>query len=264
MLISIGLSPYAIETPIQVPWYLVFVVISLFCCTFLALGLASRYEVARHHVLLALLPVIIGGLIGARLFHVIDHLDYYAANLQDIPLVWAGGFSQYGMIIGGILSIALYAYQQDLPVARLLDLFSIPLLVGLAIGRVGCIVQGCCYGSPTDLPVAFVYTHPDSLIAPELMGVPLHPTQGYEAISFLALAGVLLGLGKYLQPVKGMTFLLFLIGHSIARFFIFFVRGDYPELTVVAGLTQAQVIAVAVFLISVPWLISCRTKSGRR
>lgn len=122
-------------------------------------------------------------------------------------------------------------------------------------------------GSPTSLLWEFVYTHPNSLInivAPELSGVPVHPTQVYEIAYFLALAGILLGLRQYLQPMEGMSFLTFLVGHSIERFLIMFFRGDYSELQVVAWLTQAQIIALAVFFISVPWLVAYYVKVKRK
>ena len=252
MSITIGLNPYILETPFLVAWYLIFLLVGLALAGFLAFKLAKKYELKRWDVLFAILVAIPGGLIGARLFHVIDDFDYYLANLRLIPLFWIGGFSQYGMIIGGLLCALLYAYWRKLPFVKFLDLFPLPLLVGLSIGRVGCIIQGCCYGSPTSLPWGFVYTHPNSFIAPELRRVLVHPAQAYEIIWFLILAGILLGLGKSLQPIKGMTFLSFLIGHSIERFLIFFVRGDYPELQIVAGLTQAQIIAVIIFFISIP------------
>lgn len=149
----------------------------------------------------------------------------------------------------------LYAYWRKLPFIKFLDLTPVPILVGLSIGRVGCITQGCCYGSETSLPWGFVYTHPYSSIVPELRGALVHPTPVYEIIWFLVLAGILLRLGKYLQSIKGRIFLSFLVGHSIERFLIFFVRGDYPELQVVAGLTQAQIIALIIFSISAPLLV---------
>ena len=94
--------------------------------------------------------------------------------------------------------------------------------------------------------------------------MPFHPTQVYEMVCFIVLAIVLLGLRQHLQPMEGMSFLTFLAGHSIERFLIIFFRGDYPQLQVLAWLTQAQIIALAVFFISVPWLVTYYVKVKRK
>ncbi|MCL0034841.1 prolipoprotein diacylglyceryl transferase, partial [Dehalococcoidia bacterium] len=120
----------------------------------------------------------------------------------------------------------------------------------------------CCHGGPTDLPWSFVFLHPDSFIPRDLLGVSLHPTQAYEIVWFLALAGILLGWRKHLQPIKGLSFLIFLVGHSVGRFLIFFTRGDHADLQVAAGLTQAQIIAVVIFLIAISILIA-RWRKGK-
>ncbi len=194
----------------------------------------------------------------------IDHLDLYLADPVRILFLWEGGFSQYGMILGGLASAAIYAYRRKLPFVRFLDLIPVPLLVGLSIGRIGCITRGCCHGGPTDLPWGFVFLHPDSFIAPVLRGVPVHPTQLYEIVWFLALAGILLGLRKYLRQVEGLSALIFFVGHSVGRFLIFFTRGDHQALQVMVGLTQAQIIALVIFLVSVSLLIAYRGRIRAR
>lgn len=251
------------EVPFRIAWYGILIIAALALSLFIALKLAKKYDLDSSHVLSLSLATIPGGLIGARLFHVIDKFDFYLANPKLIPLFWEGGFSQYGMIIGGLVSALLYAYWQKLPFIKFLDLIPVPVLVGLSIGRIGCSIQGCCHGSPTGLPWAFIFTHPHSFITPELRGVPVHPTQAYEIVWFLSLAGILLGLRQYLQPIKGMSFLSFLIGHSIGRFIIMFFRGDYPELQILAGLTQAQIIALVIFFISTPLLFTYCRKARR-
>jgi len=259
-MIVIGLDPYIIKTPFAVRWYEILLLSGLGVGLLLLWKLAKKYELTPSHALFLALAALPGGLIGARLFHVIDKFDYYSANPGLIPRFWEGGFAQYGMIFGGLATaLILLAFHRKLSFIKFLDIVPVPILVGLSIGRVGCITYGCCYGGATSLPWGFVFTHPDSLInivAPELSGVPVHPTPVYEMVCFLGLAGILLGLRRYLQPIEGMSFLSFLIGHSIERFLIMFFRGDYPELQVVAWLTQAQVIALTVFLISVPCLIT--------
>jgi len=266
--IVIELDPYLIRDPFAIRWYTILLFTGIGVGFFLLWKLARKYELDPSDSLFLALATVPGGLIGARLLHVIDYFDYYRANPGLIPRFWEGGFAQYGMIFGGIATaLVLHAFWRKVPFIRLLDLVPAPVLVGLSIGRIGCITLGCCYGSATDLPWGFVFAHPDSFIniaAPELRGVPVHPAQVYEIVSFLALAGVLLCMYRHLQPIKGMSFLVFLVGHSVARFSITFLRGDYPELLVVAWLTQAQIIALAVLFISVPWLVILCIKAKRR
>ena len=251
-----------LEDPVRIAWYGVLVVGGILVGLAIALKLAKSYQLTPSQLLSFFTAAFVGGIIGARLIHVIDTLDLYLARPELIPQIWLGGFSQFGMILGGLLSVVIYAYWKKCPLIRFLDLLPVPLLVGISIGRVGCIIRGCCHGGPTDLPWSFVFLHPDSFIPPDLVGVPLHPTQAYEIVWFLALAGILLGWRKHLQPIKGLSFLIFLVGHSVGRFLIFFTRGDHADLQVAAGLTQAQIIAAVIFLIAISVLIA-RWKKAR-
>ncbi|MCL0077378.1 prolipoprotein diacylglyceryl transferase [Dehalococcoidia bacterium] len=260
-LVEININPIMLEEPVRISWYGVFIIAAIILGLSLALKLAKRYEVTPSQILSFFVAAFLGGVIGARLVHVVCALDFYLARPELIPQIWLGGFSQFGMILGGLISVVIYAYWKKCPLIRFLDLLPVPLLVGISIGRVGCIIQGCCHGGPTDLPWSFVFLHPDSFIPRDLLGVPLHPTQAYEIVWFLALAGILLGRRKHLQPIKGLSFLIFLVGHSVGRFLIFFTRGDHADLQVAAGLTQVQIIAVVIFLIAISVLIARWRKS---
>ena len=121
-----------------------------------------------------------------------------------------------------------------------------------AVGRLGCTLNGCCYGLPTSLPWGVVYTHPNSF-AP--IGVAIHPTQIYEIIYNLIAFGVLLKLRGRLKP-DGSLFLIYLVLYSIWRFSISFLREESPFLF---GLPQAQVIAIIVLVITVP-ILAYRTR----
>lgn len=264
MPIDIIIDPIILQDPVRIPWYGVLVVSGIVVGLAIALKLAKIYQLTPSQIMSLFVVLFAGGIIGARLVHVIDALDFYRAHPELIHQIWRGGFSQFGMILGALAGVAIYAYRQKFPLIRFLDLLPVPTLVGISIGRLGCIVQGCCYGGPTDLPWSFVFLHPDSFaVRDALGGMPLHPTQAYEIVWFLALAGILLGLRKHLQPIRGLSFLIFLAGHSVGRFLIFFTRGDHAALQVVAGLTQAQIIAVVIFLIAVSIMIA-RRKSMRQ
>ncbi len=255
MTVTIGLNPYLVDYPVAITWYLVLLLAGLLISLFIAIKLSGKYGLDGRSTLFALLTAIPGGLIGARLFHVIDKFDYYSVNLHLIPLFWTGGFSQYGMLIGGLSFALLFSWLKKLPVWKFLDLIAVPLLIGLSFGRIGCVIHGCCYGNPTGLPWSFTYTNPNSHVAPELLNKALHPAQAYEAIWFLALGSILFLTARYLRPIEGITFLIFIIGHSASRFLIFFSRGEYQELQVALNLTQAQLISVLFFITAVFCLV---------
>lgn len=177
---------------------------------------------------------------------------------------WLGGFAQFDLIIGGMATSALYAKVRRLSLVRFLDVSPIPLLAALSLGRVGCIIQGCCYGSPTTLPWGFIYTHPRCLLPSDWIAdrISTHPVPLYEIVWFLALLGILLRVRRHLRGER-VPFLVFLVGYSIGRFVIFFFRGD-PSLFVVAGLAQAQVIVIMVLLVSASLIaFHCCGRSGQ-
>jgi phosphatidylglycerol:prolipoprotein diacylglycerol transferase len=254
----IGVDPNIRLASLAIPLYAIFIVSAILLGLFLALALARRYGVSHRQILTFFLAAVPGGLVGARLVHVIDKAELYLAEPALIPAFWLGGFSQYGMIIGGLATAAVYAHWRRLPLVRFLDLITVPLLAGLSLGRVGCIVQGCCYGTPTTLPWGFVYTHPDSLLPAHWIaeGVPTHPAPLYEILWFLALLGILLALRGHHRP-KGVPFLVFLVGHSAGRFIIMFFRAD-PVRLIFAGLDLVQVIALLILILSAPLLLRYR------
>lgn len=155
-----------------------------------------------------------------------------------------GGLSIYGGVIGALAAGALYARRARLPLWSVLDAAAPGLILGQAVGRLGCIINGDAQGAPVDLPWSFIYVHPDSL-APEL-GVPGHPYPLYEIIWDLIGFAILWRLrGRVRTP--GVLFLIYAAYYSAGRFVLSFVR---LELVVWGGLQQAQVIALIGLLAS--------------
>ncbi len=255
----IHIDPYALSEPFLLRWYEVTLFVSLTVSLLLLWRLAGKYGLEPSRALSLALVALPGGLIGARLLHVIDSYSYYAANPALALRVWDGGFAQYGMMLGWLgCALALNALWMRLPAHRFLDLAPVPLLVGFAVGRIGCLLHGCCFGSPTNLPWGVTFTHPDSIInrvAPELEGVAVHPVPAYEMLLFAVLAVAVLYLRPRLPSVPYASFMLFLLGHSLIRFGTAFLRHDYLDLQRVGWLTQAQVIAVCLFIVALIWLI---------
>ena len=177
-----------------------------------------------------------GGIVGARLFHVLDNWAYYAQNLGQIVMINEGGIAVYGAVVGGFLTGALYALRTKLQVPKVADGGAIGFMLGAAIGRIGDIINGEHHGTPTDAPYGVVYTHPNTLGE---LGLPVHLAVGYEmAWDLLVLALLWLMRGRVRD---GIVFWTFMVLYGLGRFWTTFYRVDQIQ---AFGLTQAQLIAV--------------------
>ena len=228
-------------------WYSLIVIISAVVGLWWAWRAAQKEGISQDTVTTLALWAIPGGMVGSRLVHVIDQLDYYLAN----PGAIIGGEGQaiYGAILGGALGAWIGSRVHRLPYARLLDLTAPGLLLAMAIGRVADIINGSTPGSLTDIPWALVYTHPRSY-AP--LVVPTHPAVVYEIIWDMVVFATVLKLRGRLAPA-GSLFMLYLAMYSVGRFFVTFTRDNDPFLF---GLYQAHVIALLVLMVMVPLLVA--------
>ena len=193
------------------------------------------------------IPAILSGVVASKLFHVIDRWDYYSQNLWEI--FSGGGLSIYGAVLGVTLFFWIYSKVKHYQFGLFADLVAPGIILAQAIGRVGCTINGCCYGieAPTWLPWSIVYTHPDSL-AP--LGVATHPMTVYEIIWNLIVFVVLIKLRGRFKP-DGSLFLIYLSLYSLWRLATDFLRVGTPFLF---GLHQAQVIGIIVLAITIPLL----------
>jgi phosphatidylglycerol:prolipoprotein diacylglycerol transferase len=189
---------------------------------------------------------IISGVVFSRLLHVIDRWDLYADNLWRV--FGGGGFTIYGAVLGATLGIWIYSRFTDFKFGYFVDMIAPAIILAQAIGRVGCLINGCCFGYETTVPWAIIYLHPNALCTP---GVAVHPTQAYEIIYNLLVFGVLLALRGRLKP-DGSLFMVYLGLYSLWRVIIDFWRVGTPFFF---DLHQAQIIGLIVLFIVVPLLI---------
>ena len=183
---------------------------------------------------------IASGIVGARLFHVLDRAGYYLDHPGRILNFQSGGLAIYGAVIGGFLGVAIATRLYAVPFLPTIDAIAPGLVLAQAIGRIGCIINGDAWGAPTDLPFAFVYTNPDAFIPNRLLGVPTHPYPIYDMALNLTIFGVLMWLRTKPLP-SGALFAIFVSLYAFGRFFISFVREQRVWFW---GLQEAQVIAI--------------------
>ena len=231
-------------------WYGLIVVTAASVGIWVALREAKRKGLSEYQFADAIPWVIVGGLIGARLFHVIDHWpDEYAANPLRALYVWEGGLAIWGGVIGGLAALALFAWRRALPLAVLLDTAVPGLVLGQAIGRIACVITGDAVGKPTTGPFGLAYSNPGALV-PQL-GVYYSPTPIYEILMNLTIFAVVWRLRKHPLP-DGALFLVYLVLYSVGRFVITF----WSAYKLVAlGFNQAQWISLVGLAVGLPVLM---------
>jgi len=237
--------------PLMLRWYSLFFVLAILVGLWPGLREARRKGLDVEQVKRLTIWAVIGGLIGARLFHVIDRWDLYAAQPVQALYVWQGGLAVYGGLIGGTLTGIVYARRHGLPVWKLADALTPGIILGLAVGRLACIPNGDAIGAPANVPWAFVYTNPMSMVPPQLLGVPVHPYPVYEMLFDLATLGLFWPL-RHVFKTDGMLFLSYASIYAIGRFWLTFYR---IERVWFWELQEAQVIALVVLVIALVLIV---------
>ena len=178
--------------------------------------------------------MLVAGIAGARIFYIAQNFGYYRLNPYEMLSLSKGGLVWYGAFIAGFGSAAAYIRIKRMDFWASLDLAAPYIALAQALGRIGCFMNGCCYG----------VTMPDGA---------LHPTQLYSAAALLCIF-VILRIWQEHRHFKGEIFLGYCAIYSIKRFVLEFMRGDNPGIFL--GFTISQVISLVVFVFSVGILIT--------
>ncbi|MBA7650339.1 Phosphatidylglycerol--prolipoprotein diacylglyceryl transferase [subsurface metagenome] len=247
-MITMSMSPIAFTIgEVGIRWYGIMVALAVLVVVLWVFWEIKRgASVSYDNLFTAALVAIPGGIIVSRMLHVVDMWSYYSTHPGQI--IGFSGLTIYGAMLGAVLAIWIYSKFSRFRFGYVMDLVVPGVILAQAVGRVGCTINGCCYGTETSLPWGVVYTHPESY-AP--LGVALHPTQLYEIAFLLVVFGVLFWLRRRFQP-EGSLFLIYLSVYSLWRVGIDFLRDGTSFLF---GLHQAQVIGIIVLLIVVPILV---------
>ena len=251
----IDIDPVAIQLAgIPVRWYGIILVAAAWTAIWLAQREALRRGIRSEIAWDGAVWVGVAALVGGRALYVIQNeLPTLAEHPAHVLMVWMGGLSFYGGLIGAIIAIVLFARRRGIPLLTALDVAAPGAAIGQAIGHIGCLIGGDSYGIPTDLPWAVTYRNPGAM-AP--LNVPLHPTQAYEAILLgLLFVGLWLGRERLTRVGAGVTASAYLLGLAVIRFGLFFLRDEPP---VLLGLKTAQWIGLGIAALAVVVFIVAR------
>jgi phosphatidylglycerol---prolipoprotein diacylglyceryl transferase len=257
--IIININPVALQVgAFEVRWYSLAIMAAVIAAIVMAVYRGKKRGIEPTDIYTLAPWVLVGGIFGARLFHVIDAWEYYSQHPSQIIMISQGGLAIWGGLAGGVLAVAIYTWKRRIPFGIMFDTLVSGLLLAQVIGRFGCIVNGDAHGRPTNLPWGFIYTNPGAMIPSDLLGVPTHPYPVYEMLlNVVALALILRFQSRFKKP--GLIFLGYLSYYSLVRFFLTFVR---EEKVIFLGLQQAQLVSIAGIIITMLLLILLVRKSN--
>ena len=190
------------------------------------------------------------GILGARIFYIVLMWEYFKHNPLEMIMLQHGGLAWQGGFIGGTLAGVWFIRNKKLPLKIFLDLVAPYIALGQSIGRIGCFLNGCCYGKSATWGIYF-----------PVHGARLHPTQLYEIFGLLLVFFIL----KYMQrrPHRGgMIFVLYLCLGAIERFVVEFFRADHDQLWF--GLSLFQYIALGIFILGLVLLGRFNTSGTKK
>ena len=238
----------------------------------LAMWRAKKWGLDPNRVLDLGIYIIIAALVGAKLLLLVVDFDQFSNPRELLNLARLGGVFYGGLLLA--VGVAFwYIHRHRMPFWTTCDMFAPGIALGHVTGRLGCLAAGCCYGKPTDVPWAIVFTNP--LAAANVgtpLGIPLHPTQIYEAGASLIILALLLATERRGRRFAGRTFWSYMFLYAISRYVIEIYRGD-PRGTVLGMFSTSQFISVVLAplsLIMLVWLSRRspvepdRARKGRR
>jgi phosphatidylglycerol:prolipoprotein diacylglycerol transferase len=240
--------------PVTLYSYGVLLAVSYLLGLWLAMRRAKAWGLDPSRVLDLGIYIIIAALVGAKVLLLIVDFDQFSRSMTDLLSLARSGGVFYGGLILAVLVAFWYIHKHRLPFWTTCDVFAPGIALGHVTGRLGCLAAGCCYGRPADVPWAITFTNP--LAATNVgtpLGIPLHPTQVYEAGAELLILGFLMATERRGRYFAGRTFWLYMFLYAVSRFVVEIYRGD-PR-GEMFGLSTSQFISVILAPLSIAMLV---------
>ncbi len=252
-MITIGISKTAFNIgQFSIGWYGIMMALTVAVLVLWVMREVKKgANISMDTVVNATLVGVPSGIIMSRLFHVIDYWGYYSQNPGQIA--GGAGLSIWGAVLGATLGLWVFSRVQRFSFGYFADVLAPGIILAQAIGRVGCTLNGCCYGVESHNWLGIMYTNSDTFASQ--LGVAYQPTQVYEIAYDLIVFAVLFKLRKRFKP-DGSLFLIYLSFYALWRFGIDFIRDATPFLF---GLHQSQVISLVILFITIP-VLAYRTR----
>jgi len=207
---------------------------------------ARREKIAGEKIADIVFWLMFGAILGARAVYVTTYWkDEFAHQpLPEIFMIQHGGLVYYGGLIGATIAGMIYIRWKKLPLWRTADVLAPSIALGNVFGRIGCLLNGCCYGRACDLPWAISFPADNPLHPPT---TPVHPTEIYDALLNLGLYFFLAWLFRR-KKFNGQIFATYLICYAVFRSIVECFRGDYPADHIHNGLTSGQLASIPIFI----------------
>jgi phosphatidylglycerol:prolipoprotein diacylglycerol transferase len=221
-----------------------------------ALVRARSRALDPHRVMDLGIWIIVSALVGAKLMLLVTDFHQYTRNPRALVDLARSAGVFYGGLLAALAVAFVYIRRHRMPLWTTTDVFAPGLALGHAVGRLGCLMAGCCFGRPTTVAWAITFHDPAASINSDTpLGVPLHPTQLYEAGAELLILGVLLWLERRGHAFAGRTFWTYILLYGVARFVIEFYRGDPRGSIGILSTSQfVSLIAVPIAVVMLAWL----------
>jgi phosphatidylglycerol:prolipoprotein diacylglycerol transferase len=219
------MHPIALQIgALSIRWYGVMAALGLLAATLILNSNRKYVNMTKEQCSNAIMVALIAGVLGARIFYVVQFFDLYRDNLFEIIRIDRGGLVYYGGFILAVFALFVYSRMAKIDFVRMWDGFTPALAVAHAFGRIGCFLNGCCYGKPTELFIGMAYPA-GSDPARRYGEAPLHPVQLYEAGENLLCAVLYFYLVR--KAPRGVAVSCYFIIYGVLRFVNEFARGDH-------------------------------------
>ena len=242
--------------PFHVYWYGMFIVLGIIAALAVTLKLAEYYKINKEDIIDLAFYLIIGGVIGARIYHICLEFSYYAEHQLDIFKLWNGGLAIHGAIIAGIIIMYIYVKKKKLDFWLFAALAVPGLALAQAVGRWGNYFNQELYGKPTDLPWGIPIQF-NNRVLEYYTSTYFHPTFLYESLGSLAIFAVLIIMHYLIIKKQKLNFqyivFAYLVLYSLLRFATEILRADPTP--IVLGLRLPQIISLMIILISLSWFV---------
>ena len=246
--------------PLHLRAYGLMMAIAFVVGTFLSLRAARRASLDEDKVVNVILVTLVASILGARMLYVLEHLGEFRREWTSVLALWQGGLTLYGGLFAGTFAGLVAARRMGLPVWVTADALTPALALGTMFGRVGCYLNGCCYGQPTNLPWGVVFP-PGSFAALEFGSSPVHPSQLYNALAGLALF-LLFTVARSRFRVPGVMFWSFIVAFGSLRIPLDLTRAYEADAVLlrigIAEVTESQLMSLGMMLFGTLMILRLR------